>query len=188
MARRTTAERIEQDNQQAALAFFERMLAALPDPRRRQGQRYPLRTVVVTALMAMVCGCDDAEAMQAWAEANEAWLATMLEMPHGAPSQDVFLAVLGALDPQALQAVLRGWAQMLAARLKGRGRHIAVDGKTSRRSSDPVIFTPPTCCGGGSRRRSGVAPPRRTAKQYAFVVAPCSALVSTPSRRPWAQR
>lgn len=136
MARKTKAQQIEQDNHQAALEFFERTLGALPDPRRLQGQRYPLRTVVVSALMAMVCGCDDAEAMQTWAEANEQWLAGMLDMPHGAPTQDVFLAVFGALDPDAFSAVFRAWAQMLALRLQAQGKHIAVDGKTSRRSFD----------------------------------------------------
>ena len=64
MARMSKAQQIARENEEQALTFFETTLGALPDPRRRQGQRYPLRTVVVTALMAMVCGCDDAEAMQ----------------------------------------------------------------------------------------------------------------------------
>lgn len=55
----------------------------LGDSRRGQGRRYPLRTVIVTALMAMVCGCDDAESMEVWGDANERWLSTFLEMPHG---------------------------------------------------------------------------------------------------------
>ena len=76
MARMTQAQRIEQDNELQALAFFEGALDTLPDPRRPQGVRYPLRTVVVSALMAMVCGCDDAESMQVWAEANASWLAS----------------------------------------------------------------------------------------------------------------
>ena len=136
MARKTKAQQIQAANAQEALAFFERTLGALPDPRRLQGQRYPLRTVVVCALMAMVCGSDDAEAMQLWAEANEAWLCGLLDMPHGAPTQDVFLSVFGALDPEAFSAVFRAWAQMLALRLRAQGKHIAVDGKTSRRSFD----------------------------------------------------
>jgi hypothetical protein len=74
MARVTQVQQIEQENEQQALAFFETMLAALPDPRRRQGVRYPLKSVVVIALMAMVCGSDDAEAMQLWAELNAQWL------------------------------------------------------------------------------------------------------------------
>ena len=40
---------------QGALGFLQRMLGEFPDPRRPQGRRHPLRTVVVTALMAMLC-------------------------------------------------------------------------------------------------------------------------------------
>ena len=59
MAKRMTkAHKITQEMEEAALEFFACTLGSLPDPRRRQGQRYPLQTVVVTALMAMVCGCD----------------------------------------------------------------------------------------------------------------------------------
>ena len=136
MPRITQAKRVEQNNEAQALVFFEQTLAALPDPRRRQGVRYPLQTVVVTALMAMVCGCDDAEAMELWGKANAEWLDSMLPMPHGTPSQDVFLSVFAALDPAAFSAVLRSWAHLLAVRLQATSKHIAVDGKTSRRSFD----------------------------------------------------
>lgn len=44
-----------------ALCFFDDRLAMLDDPRRRQGLRYPLQTVVAVALMAMVCGADDGD-------------------------------------------------------------------------------------------------------------------------------
>ena len=136
MARMTQAQKIERENEEQALSFFREALAALPDARRRQGLRYPLQTVVVTALMAMVCGCDDAEAMQTWGEANADWLCSMLDMPHGPPTQDVYLAVFAALDPEAFSAVFRAWAELLSLRLQASGKHIAVDGKTSRRSFD----------------------------------------------------
>ena len=100
MARPSEAQRIESANEEAALIYFDEAMSALPDPRRRQGQRYPLRSIIVIALMAMVCSCDDAEAMELWAEANEDWLGTFLELPHGVPTQDVFLHVLGSLDPK----------------------------------------------------------------------------------------
>ena len=103
MARRTEAQRIEQANEEAALVFFREALSSLPDPRRAQGIRYPLVSVVVIALMAMVCGCDDAEAMEAWGEANAQWLNGILELPHDTPTQDVFLSVFAALDPVALR-------------------------------------------------------------------------------------
>jgi predicted transposase YbfD/YdcC len=142
MRRVTEAQRIEQENERQALEFFERMLGELPDPRRAQGRRYPLKAVVVIALMAMVCGCDDAEAMEAWGRANESWLSGFLPLPHGAPTQDVYLAVFAALEPKALSAVLRSWAALLAARLTHLSKHIAVDGKTSRRSFDTASGQP----------------------------------------------
>jgi len=136
MGRVTQAQQIELGNEAVALAFFKRGLALLPDPRRRQGIRYPLVSVVTVALMAMVCGCDDAEAMEVWGEANDDWLDSLLELPHGVPTQDVFLAVFGALDPEAFSAVFRAWVDLLRARVGNEGRHLAVDGKTSRRSFD----------------------------------------------------
>ena len=138
MARMTREQKLTKEMEEEALRFFEAMLEQLPDPRRSRGKRYPLRTVVVTALMAMVCGADDAVAMQLWSEANEDWLSEFLEMPHGAPTQDVYLRVFAALDPEAFEAVFRAWAEVLALRLRatGEGKHLAIDGKTSRRSYD----------------------------------------------------
>ena len=142
MSRVTQAEKLEQENEQQALAFFKQRLAALSDPRRSQGVRYPLNAVVVIALMATICGCDDAESMQLWGEANADWLGGFLDLPHGSPTQDVFLSVFAALDPKAFGAVLRSWAALLALRLRSLGKHIAVDGKTSRRSFDSAAGTP----------------------------------------------
>jgi hypothetical protein len=140
MGRVTRAKRIEQDNEQQALEFFESTLRALPDPRRAQGVRYPLRTVVVTALMAMVCGCDDAEAMGLWGSSHADWLKGVLELPHGPPTQDVFLAVFGGLDPEAFSAVFRSWASLLTLRMKGQ-RQILLD-----ETAKPVVgvLTRPT--------------------------------------------
>ena len=136
MARVTEAQRIEQSNEEVALVFFREALSSLPDPRRAQGIRYPLKSVVVIALMAMVCGSDDAEAMEVWGEANAGWLDGILALPHGPPTQDVFLSVFAALDPAAFRSVFLSWMELLRLGLCTMGKHIAVDGKTSRRSFD----------------------------------------------------
>jgi len=127
MARMTKALQIEAENEAQALQLLQAGLATLPDPRRAQGLRYPLQTVVTIALMASVCGCDDAESMQAWGEAHEEWRCGFLPMPHGAPTRDVFLAVFGALDPEAFNTVFRAWAELLTVRLKATGKQIAID-------------------------------------------------------------
>jgi predicted transposase YbfD/YdcC len=146
MARVTEAQQIEQANEEAALVFFRKALSSLKDPRRAQGTRYPLTSVVVIALMAMVCGADNAEEMEDWGEANARWLDGILELPHGPPTQDVFLSVFAALDPVGFRRVFLSWMEWLRLRLHVTGKHIAVDGKTSRRSFDtardrPAIHT-----------------------------------------------
>ena len=142
MARLSEAQRIEVANEEAALVFFREALWALPDPRRGQGLRYPLVSVVMIALMAMVCGADNAEELEDWGAANSSWLGGMLPLPHGTPTQDVFLAVFAALDPAAFRGVFLSWMDLLRLDLRVAGKHIAVDGKTSRRSGDPARNRP----------------------------------------------
>ena len=74
-------------------------------PRRKQGQRYPLKSVIVIALMAIVCGCDDGESIELWGEINAEWLSRFLELPYGPPTQDLFLDVFAALNPAAFSAL-----------------------------------------------------------------------------------
>ena len=136
--RATQAQMVERCNKEMALLFFRKTLSDLPDPRRRQGTRYPLKTIVVIALMAMVCGADDAQAMESWGKKRETWLGTILDMPHGAPTQDVYLEVFAALDPEAFHDVVNCWAQMIYVKLKDSKRDINIDGKTSRGSYDTV--------------------------------------------------
>ena len=137
MARKSKEAQWLETSEAEAFAHFWRLLRGLHDKRRRHGLRYPLPTVLMVALMAMVCGADDAQAMQTWGEANEDWLETFLGMPHGAPTQDVFLSVLAALDPETFQQVFVAWVGMLTWRFNGEERHFAIDGKTSRGSADP---------------------------------------------------
>ena len=70
----------KQIGEKEALTNFEQALRELPDPRRKQGQRYPLDSVIVIALMSMVCGCDDAESMQLWGKEHQAWLGGFLNL------------------------------------------------------------------------------------------------------------
>ncbi|MCP4447770.1 MAG: ISAs1 family transposase, partial [Myxococcales bacterium] len=136
MARATKAQKIEIEIEQAALQFFERMLAGLTDPRRPQGLSYPLRSVVVIALMLTVCSCDNAESMELWGELNEEWFGEILELPHGVPSQEVYLSVFASLNPSAFSEVFRAWSAWVALKFGKKNSHIAIDGKASRRTKD----------------------------------------------------
>lgn len=169
MARVTEAQRIEQANEEAALVFFREALSSLADPRRAQGIRYPLATVVVIALMSMVCGADNAEEMEDWGRANARWLDGILELPHGTPTQDVFLSVFAALDPVAFHSVFLSWMELLRLGLRVMGKQIAVDGKTSRRSFDtarerPAIHTVSAWLWRSSRRPTRATAASRSAR------------------------
>ncbi|MCP4448029.1 MAG: transposase family protein [Myxococcales bacterium] len=156
MARASKAQNIEIKNEQAALQLFECMLAGLTDPRRPQGLRYPLRSVVVIALMSMVCSCDNAESMELWGELNEEWLGEILELPHGVPSQEVYLSVYASLNLSAFSEVFRTWSAWVALKLGKKNSHIAMDGKNSRRTKDvaneiPALHTVRPLCQGSCR-------------------------------------
>ena len=61
MTRPTERASIEAPNEEAALGYFEAALSGLCDPRRAERQRYPLRIVVVSASMAIICNHNNTE-------------------------------------------------------------------------------------------------------------------------------
>ena len=145
--RLSEAKRIEAENFETAKTYFLHSLENLNDPRRRQGLRYPISLVVMSALCAVVAGADDAQAMEDFAAAREDFFREFLPMPHGTPSQDVYLSVFAALCPIEFERVFSTWVNWLHCAVPGARcdsvpatpsaeyRHIAVDGKTNRASS-----------------------------------------------------
>lgn len=109
-------------------------LRLVPDPREERGRRHSLVDVLFIALVAMMSGADDAEAMEEFGEINAEWFAEFLELAHGIPSQDTFLRVFALLDPAAVEGLFRGLVDGL--RKVWTGGHVALDGKTVRRSFD----------------------------------------------------
>ncbi len=72
----------QQAAERESLKVFE---AALPDPRRKQGQRYPLESVVL--ISTMVSRGDDGESIQLWGEQHAQLFGTFLKLPYGAPGR-----------------------------------------------------------------------------------------------------
>ena len=109
-------------------------LRRVDDPREERGVRHSLVDVLFIALVAMVSGADDAEAMQDYGEANAEWFAEFLELRHGIPSQDTFLRVFALLSTATVERLFLDWVHGL--RTVCEGGHVALDGKTVRRSFD----------------------------------------------------
>jgi predicted transposase YbfD/YdcC len=108
--------------------------AVILDPRVERTRKHKLGDILAVAVCAVICGAECWTHIAEFGRANEAWFRSFLDLPHGIPSHDTFGRVFAALDPEAFEGALRAWIANLAG--SSRGKHIAIDGKTLRRSFD----------------------------------------------------
>ena len=113
---------------------IRRYFADLPDPRHKLGCRHRLDEMVIIAILAVICSCDDWVAVAEFAGVKRKWLKTFLELRHGIPSHDAFNRVFAAIRPEAFERCFVRWIEALAG-VAGKGL-IALDGKTLRHSFD----------------------------------------------------
>ena len=109
-----------------------RLFAGVTDPRVERTRRHLLCDMLLIALCATLAGAEGFCDMAQWAQTKEGWLRTFLDLPGGIPSHDTFARVFRRLDPQELHACFLRWIKSLASG----GSHLAIDGKTLRRSFD----------------------------------------------------
>jgi len=117
------------------LRFFD----DLPDPRSEINRLHRLGDVIVIAICAVIATADGPTAMANWAKLNEVWLRKHLKLPNGIPRKDTFRRVLSLVNPAAFQGCFQQWLESLnvsADDEPARKEHIAIDGKTLRRSHD----------------------------------------------------
>lgn len=111
-----------------------RALAQLPDPRMDRTKRHRLEDIVTLAICAVICGADGWTQVALFGRSKIKWFKTFLALPNGIPSHDTFGRVFAKLDPAAFEACFLKWITALAT--ASRGRLVAIDGKTIRRSLD----------------------------------------------------
>src|SRR5438270_11321652 len=87
----------------------------LEDPRSSVNRKYPLVSVVVIAVMAVLAGANGPTAIAKWAALKEEFLVEALNLPDGVPRKDVFRRVLMALRPGAFRACFVTWQAALRA-------------------------------------------------------------------------
>jgi predicted transposase YbfD/YdcC len=114
-----------------ATASLLRFFRSIADPRAANA-RHLLSDLMSIAILAVLCGADGWEMVQAWGCGNVEWLSTFLELPHGIASHDTFDRVFAMLDPLAFERCFNAWTAALVGNSKG--LFVAVDGKTLRRS------------------------------------------------------
>jgi predicted transposase YbfD/YdcC len=115
----------------------------LPDPRYNKNRRHLLVEVIVISVCGVIVGCEGPTAIERWAKAKQDWLKQGLKLPNGIPSHDCIRRILLAIKPEAFQQCFEKWIQTCLTRTsnspsdKDAGiSHIAIDGKTARRSHD----------------------------------------------------
>ena len=112
----------------------------LPDPRSHVNRRHLLVDVIVICVCAVLANADGPVAIEEWAKANEGWLKKYLRLPHGIPSHDTIGRILEVLEPRTFQKCFAEWISSLGGerldQAMGPKAHVAIDGKTMRRSHD----------------------------------------------------
>ena len=110
-----------------AMSKFIEIFSSLPDPRIERCKRHGLSDIIYITIVAILCGADDWEDIEAFGLAREEWFSSFLKLPNGIPSHDTFNRVFARLDPQALQQRFTGWVQSIATVQDA--EIIAIDGK-----------------------------------------------------------
>ena len=106
--------------------------SALPDPRQRGKVKYRLDEVPLLCLLAVVAGADCIVEIARFGQKKRDLLGRFRPFADGTPSHDHLGDILASLDAQAFQRCFVAWV----ASLTGVDPDvIAIDGKTSRRSS-----------------------------------------------------
>lgn len=107
------------------LIYFE----TLDDP-RGNNHRHPLSSVLFIALCAVISGADSWEDIALYARSKQAWLISIVPLPHGLPSKNTYQRVFSALSPVSFEKAFREWIQTLVSSLSG--DVIPIDGKRIR--------------------------------------------------------
>ena len=121
--------------EESAHVLLLRLFRDMPDPRMVGKVSHKLHDILVITVCAVLCGLEHWTQIEDFAKAHEAWFRTFLDLPNGIPSHDTFGKVLAALDPDAFEQRIQLWIHALLGS-HTEGKHIAIDGKTLRRSFD----------------------------------------------------
>ncbi len=121
--------------EESAHLLLLRLFRDMPDPRMVGKISHKLHDILVITVCAVVCGLEHWTQIEDFGKAHEAWFRTFLDLPNGIPSHDTFGKVLAALDPDTFERRIQLWIHALLGS-HTEGKHIAIDGKTLRRSFD----------------------------------------------------
>jgi predicted transposase YbfD/YdcC len=106
----------------------------LKDPRIQRRKKHPLLDIIVLTICAVIADAEGWEDIEAYGRAKFDFLKGFLALPNGIPSHDTIERVFQRLKPVEFERCFRSWTRALAEELGL--KHVAIDGKTLRRSFD----------------------------------------------------
>lgn len=99
----------------------------VPDPRNRRGVRHKLDIVLTIFVLALLCDQNDFLRVEDWAKSEFETLSQIMPLPHGIPSHDTFMRVIGLLPVESIESLFVAWITECYSSFSN---HLAVDGKT----------------------------------------------------------
>jgi len=121
------------DHMRLLPSFFNEMT----DPRRRQGRRHSLSTILAISVGAVLCGMEGYKSISGWAndlgqKARERFCCRHRNRLYSVPSRTTIREVLISVDPDQLDLALQQWSEQFGDLDEG----LAIDGKTMRHAFD----------------------------------------------------
>jgi predicted transposase YbfD/YdcC len=108
-------------------------LGQITDPRDVRRVAFQLREVLFLVVCGTICDCDDYEHIAGWGETHIAFLRRYLPYENGVPGGRWLTLLMNRISPGLFEAVFSAFVR---DSFPGKSGHIAIDGKTSRRSHD----------------------------------------------------
>jgi predicted transposase YbfD/YdcC len=119
----------------SAHTLMLRIFRDIPDQRMPGKVIHKLHDILVITVCAVIGGLEHWTEIEDFANANEVWFKTFLDLPGGIPSHDTFGKVFSVINPDAFELRIQQWIHCLVGS-GTRQKHIAIDGKTLRKSFD----------------------------------------------------
>jgi hypothetical protein len=128
----------------AHLRTLPAAFAAIPDPRKRRGQRYDLPFLLTCLVAALLCDCCDGTSLEAvgrWTRDHRRVLARVCgPRQHLTPTGSLYRRLLPRLSVAHVERALASWVQQTRP-LRDR-EAVALDGKTVRGARTPTQAAP----------------------------------------------
>jgi hypothetical protein len=96
---------------------------------------HKLHDIMVITICAVISGLEHWTEIEDFAIANQQWFKEFLDLPNGIPSHDTFVKVFSVINPDEFEMRIQKWIRSLVGSGTQR-KHIAIDGKTLRKSFD----------------------------------------------------